>query len=281
MKKLAVLVLGCASGHYVDLTDAIRRTWGRKKLDQIDIFFVFGTVSGASESAALARWYGGDVPDIEDGSILANGDILITGCPDSIHVQEDCILHKRLIAFEYLVSGLGYDAIYTVCAASYVDQYELAAHVEGIGRPDFISGVAMIDTTGSAPFVSGASMLLSASVALELAANRAQVAAENRFGFRDDVAIGQWVARHMSDVPEEKLMHAIANGLPVPDGSPFLAAPGTTVDYVMAGNSRLRPRRGVFHYHFHSAKSDWMQEFHDRYFLHQTRRLWRDFPVPQ
>jgi len=281
MKKLAVLVLGCASAPYVDLVDAIRRSWGRKRLESIDVYYVFGTVTDAPETAALTRWFGGAVPQIEDGGIRAKGDVLVTGCPDSIHVQEDCILHKRLIAFDYLVSECGYDAIYTVCAASYVDQHELAAHVEDMRSEDYISGVTMIDSTGNAPFISGASMLLSASVAVELARNRAQVAAENGFGFRDDVAIGQWVSRHMGTSTQDAVMDAIRHGEPLPEGCLFDAQRDTTVDYVLAEADRFRPKRGVFHYHFHAAKPGGMEAFHERYFLHQTRRLWADFPAPE
>ena len=281
MKKLAVLVLGCASGPYVGLVDAIRRSWGRKRLEAIDVYYVFGTVTDRPETAALTRWFGGEVPKIEDGGIRANGDVLIAGCPDSIYVQEDCILHKRLIAFDYLVSERGYDAIYTVCAASYVDQHELAAHFGDMRSADYISGVAMIDSTGSAPFISGASMLLSGSVALELARNRAHVAAENSFGFRDDVAIGQWVSRHMGSSSQQEVMDAIRNGEPLPEGCLFDARRGTTVDYVLAEDDRFRPKRGVFHYHFHAAKPGGMEAFHERYFLHQTRRLFADFPAPE
>ena len=45
MPKIAILVLGCASGRYVELIDTIRRTWGQKQIANVDIYYVFGTVN--------------------------------------------------------------------------------------------------------------------------------------------------------------------------------------------------------------------------------------------
>ena len=280
MPKIAILVLGCASGRYVELIDTIRRTWGQKQIANVDIYYLFGTVNEAAAHTALTRWLRGEIPPLEDGGICDVDKVLVTGCPDSIYVQEDCILRKRLIAFDYLASERDYDFIHTVCAASYVDQYELVRHVDQVAGRSLVSGALRIDTSGRAPFVSGASMLLSADVARSLASHRKDVVRENQFGFHDDVAIGQWIAQHLSGVPMEEIMDAIINGRSLPQDSIFVSSSYTTIDYVMAEADRFRPRRNVFHYHFHSAKAQDMADFHERYFLHQTRSLWANFPEP-
>ena len=278
MPKIAILVLGCASGQYVGLVDTIRRTWGQKRVDDVDIYYLFGSVEDEAERAVLTRWLGGEIPLLVEGGICDVDKVLVAGCPDSIHVQEDCILHKRLIAFDYLVSERDYEFIYTVCAASYVDQYELVRHIAQLDNRRLLSGAVGIDTSGCAPFVSGASMLLSADVARSLAENRAEVANENQFGFRDDVAIGRWVSKHLSGVPMEAIIEAIRNNVKPPRESLFVSSPHTTVNFVRAEPDRIKPRSDVFHYHFHSAKAQEMEDFHNRYFLHQTRSLWAEFP---
>ena len=120
-------------------------------------------------------------------------------------------------------------------------------------------------------------MLLSADVARELARRRADIARKNDFGFRDDVAIGQWIAEYMSRAPMQEIIDALHNKHPLPPESFFRIASGTTVDFVRSHPEGMRPRRGVFHYHFHSAGAQNMADFHERYFLHQTRSLWGDF----
>ena len=111
------------------MVDTIRRTWGQKRVDHVDIYYLFGSVEDEAERAVLTRWLGGEIPLLEEGGICEVDKVLVVGCPDSIHVQEDCILHKRLIAFDYLVSERDYEFIYTVCAASHVDQYALVGHI--------------------------------------------------------------------------------------------------------------------------------------------------------
>ena len=277
MPKVAILVLGCASDPYVDLIDTIRRTWGQKQVAGVDIYYLFGTPNDEPAQAALAQFLDGHIPPVEDGGICDIDKLLITGCPDSIHVQEDCILHKRLIAFDYLASERDYDFVHTVCAASYVDQYELVRHIDQLDGQTVVSGAVGVDATGRAPYVGGASMLLSADVAGRLAKHRADIARENQFGFRDDVAIGQWIAEHMSRAPMQEIIDAIHNKQPLPSESLFRIASGTTIDFVRSHPDGMRPRREVFHYHFHSAGAQDMADFHERYFLHQTRSLWGDF----
>ena len=56
--------------------------------------------------------------------------MLIAGCADDMSEQEDCLLRKRLIAFHHLAADDRYDLIYSVCAASYVDQRALVRYAE-------------------------------------------------------------------------------------------------------------------------------------------------------
>lgn len=278
MANVAILVLGCALDPYPELIDTIRRTWGEKRVRGVDIYYVFGIPDEAPAQTALASLLARDIPTVEDGGIIDIDKVLIAGCPDSIRVQQDCILHKRLIAFDYLASKRCYDFVHTVCAASYIDQYELVRHIEGLDSDGpLVSGAVGIDATGQAPYVSGASMLLSADVVKCLAENRADIVGSNAFGFRDDVALGQWIAEHVSSVEKEEIMEAIRTARSLPPGSIFTIAWDTSVDFVLADANDIRPQRGVFHYHFHSDRADWMANLHERYFLHQTRSLWSDF----
>ncbi len=277
MRKIAILVLGCASDPYVGLIDTIRRSWGRKRVEGVDIFYVFGLPNGAQERAALMRWYGGELSNVAEGGIHRDRDLLLTGCADNIRVQEDCILHKRLIAFRYLASEYRYDFIYTTCAASYVDQYELAYQVAGLRGEKLVAGAVGIDSTRTTPYVSGASMLLTADVARYLGEHRSEIAAANRFGFRDDVAIGFWLADHLAARPREATRDDIENRRPLPDDCVFYPT-HTSVDYVRAAADDLLPRQGIFHYHFHSAKARDIADFHDRYFLHQMRSFSEGLP---
>ena len=268
--RTAILVLGCATEPYVQTIDTIRNSWGSLRVPDVDIFYVYGVPRDVDACLALSRWIGGEIPFVEDDGICRVDDVLLAGCADLIAEQDDCLLRKRLIAFEYLASAGRYDFIYTVCATSYVDQRELIRHASAQRGALIICGPASIHEWDQAPFVSGASMLLSADVALSLGRRRGEIIAGNRFGFRDDVTIGHWAAMHLSEVPPEEIMSDIRSGRPFPENCIFVSAPGTSVDYVMASLDELRPRPGAYHYHFHSRKAHYMAEFHRRHFAHQT-----------
>ena len=80
VRKIATLVLGCASDPYVELIDTIRRTWGQKQVSGVDIYYLFGIPNEKPAQAALAQLLGGHVPPVEDGGVRDVDKLLITGC---------------------------------------------------------------------------------------------------------------------------------------------------------------------------------------------------------
>ena len=266
--RIAILVLGCASPPYDVMIETIRNTWGDVNVPGVDIFYLYGNPHDDHARTVLSRYVGSDLSPVADNEIRVINDVLIAGCADNFGQQHDCILRKRLIAFGYLSSARNYDLIYTVCATSYVDQYQLIRHANRLTPKRLISGALGIDPAGT-PFVSGASMLLSADLARKLSNDRLEIIEQNQFGSRDDVSIGHWIVTRMSNVPLETFAHDIRmQNLMTPDHI-FMSYPHTTVDYVMASAERHQSVADAFHYHFHSLKPGHMMGFHRRYFTYE------------
>lgn len=263
---LAILVLACASSPYDRTIHAIRMSWGSLNVPGLDIYYVYGNPGDDYARHVLSIQVGGRVPTVGDDGICQIEDVLIAGCADHRKHQTDCLLRKRLIAFDFLAGSRSYDRIYTVCATSYVDQPRLSEHASSFTRERFISGAVSLARDRSAPFVSGASMLLSGDLARELGRERGRIIEQNRFGFSDDVAIGHWVASHLSRVPLEAFVADIEARRPLTDEHLFVSRPGTTVNFVNAPPERQRPRPEAFHYHFHSRRPKEMIQFHRRHY---------------
>ncbi len=265
--RIAVLVLACASSPHYQTVEAIRRTWGAQTLPQVDIFYLYGNPKDDEGRRVLSRYVGRTVPVVPDDVLHQVGDVLIAGCADDLSEQEDCILRKRLIAFHHLAADDRYDLIYNVCAASYVDQRALVRYAETLVPTRMVAGVVSIDPTRRAPFVSGASMILSVDVARELGYARKAIIEGNAFASRDDVAIGQWIATRVARVPLSTFIEDIERCRPLTADHVFVRYPQGTVGYVTAPVEEQRPLAQAFHYHFHSQRSDEMLEFHRRYFV--------------
>ncbi len=263
-QNIAIVVLGCASPPYDAMIDTIRITWADIKVPGIDIYYVYGNPDDDYSKNVLSRYTSGRLNPVQDDQILIINDILVAGCADHLRQQEDCILRKRLIAFGYLTTVLNVDLIYTVCATSYVDQKRLRQHTAQLPSKGMISGGVSINPK-EIPFVSGASMLLSADVARQLYEDRHEMIKQNRFGSRDDVTIGHWIVTRMSNVPLETFARDIREQNPMTPGHIFVSCPRTTVDYVMAPMIKHKPVTGAFHYHFHSRKPEDMINFHRNY----------------
>ena len=263
---LAILVLACAYPPYDRTVHAIRMTWGSLVVPGVDIYYVYGNPGDDHSRQVLSIAVGGEPPAVEDDGIHQIDDVLIAGCADRVEHQTDCLLRKRLIAFDHLAGALGYEKIHTVCATSYVDQQCLSEHAGSFTRKRFISGAVGLAQNRETPFVSGASMLLSGDLARELGRDRRRIVAQNRFGYRDDVTIGHWVADRLSRVPLEAFVADIETRRGLTDDHLFVARPETTVNLVQAPPERHRPRPGAFHYHFRSRKPEEMVRFHKRYF---------------
>ncbi len=265
-RKVAVLVLACVSPPYDRLIDTIRRTWGSHHTKSTSVYYVYGNPEAGDPSDELSRFVTEDLPRVDAGDMQQIGDVLIAGCADSINAQEDCLLQKRLIAFHHLCEQGDYDFVYTVCAASYVDLDKLRTYVDSMPRRGAAAGPVSIDPTATAPFVSGSSMLLTADVASALARDRDNIIRNNEFGFRDDVTIGQWIARNLSQVPIDRVVKDIQDGARMTREHVFISAPQTSAGFVLAPPEDQRPSAEAYHYHFHSRKPDHMEGFHDQFF---------------
>ncbi len=266
-QRIAIVVLGCVSPPYDETIDAIRRTWGAQPVPGVDIYYLYGNPHHDEGRRVLARYLAGGVPVVEDDGIAHVGDVLIVGCADHIDQQPDCLLRKRLRAFAYLSAQDTYDLIYTVCATSYVDQRALTRFTASLVAPRLVAGAVGI-AHATAPFVSGASMILSVAVARELGAHRRQIIAGNAFGHYDDVTMGLWIVQHLSEVPLDAFLEDIRSGRPLTDAHVFVTCGSRTVDYVMAPAGEHRPVPSAYHYHFHSEAGRDMLAFHQRFYPH-------------
>jgi hypothetical protein len=263
--RIAVVVLACASAPYDRTIDAIRRTWGEQRVPGVDIYYLYGNPLDEEGRRVLSRYLDGPLPTVEADAIYTSGDVLITGCADHIAEQEDCLLRKRLRAFDYLAATDRYDLIYTVCATSYVDQQQLTAYAGALTARRLIAGTIGLHAS-TAPFVSGASMILSVEMARALGASRQEIIDASTFGHCDDVAIGNWIATRVSSVPLTTFIADIEAGRPMTSEHVFVSCPDGTVDYVTVPAEDQHPVRDAFHYHFHSAKPEDMLAFHQQYY---------------
>jgi hypothetical protein len=277
-QRVAILVLACASHPYDRLISTVRRTWASRLLSGVDIYYVYGNPEPGPRAEVLSRYFAGDLPEVEPGAIHREGDILIAGCADTIDEQEDCLLRKRLTAFGYLSEQDEYDQIYTVCAASYVDLDHLRRYADSMPYRRTVSGRIGVDLTGTAPFISGASMLLTVDVARELSNNSEAIIDENQFGFRDDVTIGHWIASNLSKVPIDQVIKDVEEVSRFTRKHVFRPTEEREVDFVSTPQENQRPSPGAYHYHFHSKGSDQMVRFHARYFR-RTGKCAQEWPV--
>ena len=189
-------------------------------------------------------------------------------CADSISQQEDCLLRKRLAAFGYLAREHRYDFIYNVCATSYVDQEALLRYIEGIRPQKAYQGPLGVCQYSGIPYVSGASMLLSAEVAEAMASQRQSIIEENKLGYGDDATIGTWVARNLSNSSLPDIIANIHKGLPATSDSTFVLPNrnGASINLVMSPVEMHQPKKGAYHYQFHSNTSKHMLHFHEHFF---------------
>jgi hypothetical protein len=231
----------------------------------LDIYYLYGNPHDEQGRRLLSRYVGASVPVVEDDAICEMRDVLIAGCADNVMQQDDCVLRKRLRAFAYLSSQDRYDLIYTVCATSYVDQHQLALYADSLVPGRWVAGAIGIDTSSRAPFVSGASMILSVDLARELGAHRNEIIEGNLFGQCDDVAVGHWIATRMSRVGLATFMEDVRKDRAMTADHHFVSCPEGTVDYVMVPPRDHRRVQNAFHYHFHSETANDMVQFHQRF----------------
>ena len=270
--KTAILVLGCLETVYDQCIQTIRRTWGASSVDGTDIFYVYGAQNeGAdAELVDIEKLIGRARPQLQDYEAWVSGDIILCGAADVYSGQPDCILRKRLIAFDYLTQQQRYDYIYTVCAGSYVDVEALQAYVRSIPAKGIYHGSLGVYEPGGSPFVSGASLLMSKDVAEDLARNKIKIISTNYDLAPDDVVIGRWVAVNHCAESTAEICARIGAGERATDNQTFVLPLGRSMeDFVWAPVHSQVPQDRVYHYHFHSARMWEMDDFHSRFFARQ------------
>ncbi|MBT4523075.1 MAG: hypothetical protein HOC23_23985 [Halieaceae bacterium] len=262
-KHIAIVVLACASPPYDKMLDAIRTTWGAVEVPGVEVFYVYGKPHDDQAEAVLARAMGLDkVPRVEPGEVYRKGRVILAGCADLKQDQEDCLLRKRLIAFEHLLLDDKIDLIYTVCATSYIDQSQLIAATAGLRSNNLFYGPLGVFPDSGTPWISGASMLLSRDLVQRLVDDSATIIKQNQFGWRDDVTLGHWIATQYSGVPLSELVAGYDRRSVSDPEQVFFGAWHQSEDFVITPRENHQPRSGVYHYHFHSHRPGDLVHFH-------------------
>lgn len=273
-RRVAILVLGCLMTVYQRCIRGIRATWGATARPNVDVFYVYGGqwAPTSEEMADISQVIGQPAPALPDGAVWVDGDIILCGATDVRDGQPDCILRKRLIAFDHLANRRGYDFVYTVCATSYVDVDRLARYVAGLPASGVYHGALHVHEETGYPFVSGASLLLSRDLARELADSAATILSRYPETLPDDVVIGHFLAsRHAAAAPAE-IARRIGAGLQATDNQTFVMPFGDgSTDFVMAPAFTHVPNDRGYHYHFNSRRVWEMENFHRRFFSARSR----------
>ncbi len=267
-KRVAVVVLGCLMPVYESAIDTIRKTWASRKHPNIDVYYVYGAhIQNQQEQSVIEKYTRQPTMPLSAFEVSQYGDVILCGCADAIQLQSDCLLRKRLIAFDYLTANFDYQYIYTVCASSYVDQPELASYVESLeGQYVFHGPVGVCEITGR-PYVSGASMLFSTELIRELVKNKFQIIEDNEFNYADDVAIGSWIAEHISEESSDNIVRHIRSGQPATKDDTFVNPRNFgMINYVDIDVEDQRVVQNAYHYHFKADDMEQMFGF-DRHFL--------------
>lgn len=267
--RIAILVLGCLLTVYDRCIKTIRATWGSQSVDNVDIFYVYGAqhATTSDEIVAIEDLIGQAPPQLQDFEVWASDDVILCGATDVREGQENCILRKRLIAFDYLANKQGYDFIYTVCATSYVDVERLRQYVRTLPFTGVYHGPLAVDGAGGYPFVSGASLLLSKDIAADLANHATTIILTYPESLPDDVVFGHWIATKYANEPVAEISSRIASEQKPTNNETFVMPNGQAIiNFVVTPEYSHMPQEKAFHYHFHSRRMWEMENFHRRFF---------------
>ncbi len=234
---------------------------------------MYGAKSSAGEAlidlSQLLALHAAEPPRhaLTDGDVWVSGDVILCGAADVLHDQPDCILRKRLLAFDYLANERGYDFVYNVCASSYVDVAALERYVAGVPRSGVYHGAAVVHGASGFPFVSGASFLLSRDVAADLANSAERILATYPETMPDDVVLGHFIAGKYGGAPVADIARRIATAQRATANQTFVVPHGGgSMDFVTKPEFRQIPEEPNFHFHFHSGRMWEMENFHRRFF---------------
>ncbi len=247
---------------------AIRSTWGARPPVDVDVLYLYGRpISSGQEGIDLGPVIGRAEPDLDENETVRLGDVILCGTGDVYADQVDCILRKRLLAFAALAELDEYDFVYTVCASSYVDVYELRRYVRGLPATGVYHGPLGVCGFSGYPFVSGASLLLSKDMVAHLAGAADEIIATNAGRHADDVAMGRWIAEALCEESLSDICDRIAAGEPATLGQAFVLPNGRGMtNWVQPSPKDRTPHPHVYHYHFHSRRIGELERFHRRFF---------------
>jgi len=265
------LVLACRSPVYDQCINTIRRTWGGRSHNDVDIYYVYGGQGGTniSDLVSIESLIGHAKPELNDNEVWVGNDIILCGAADIIQEQQDCLLRKRLIAFNYLANEKKYDFIYTICASSYVDIDELKDYINNLSPSGVYHGpIGVCQSTGY-PFISGSSILLSQDMAARLADNADAIIAFNNGNYADDVTFGYWIAEMICNESVADICTSIKESKKVSKLDAFVLPynRGMT-NFVHVPEEKHLPSEQMYHYHFNAQRIWEMEAFHLRFFAH-------------
>jgi hypothetical protein len=157
--------------------------------------------------------------------------------------------------------------VYNVCASSYVDVDALQRYVCTLPATGVYHGPLGIHAPTGYPFVSGASILLSADIASGVSDDARAIHSTTTGALPDDVAIGHWIADRYCAEPAAEISRHIGAGRKATDNQTFVLPDGIgLIDYVWASVDSQVPRPRAYHYHFHASRMWEMEAFHRRFF---------------
>ncbi|MEM7563757.1 MAG: hypothetical protein AAF353_12005, partial [Pseudomonadota bacterium] len=261
-QRIAILVLGCLMPVYTAAMETMVQTWAGTSEADIDVFFILGAHTRSQTEQKTLDQIVGPQPSLNAFESRRVGNIILTGCADSIELQRDCLLRKRLIAFEHCRDSGDYDFVYTVCASSYVDQIQLRRYVQSIDDRMIFHGPAGVCEFTDRPYVSGASILMSMDLVNRIVDSKHDIIAENQNAYADDVALGWWVANHISQDSWETVRDRIKSGKPANDQTFRFPPDRVMVNYVGESIDHVKTVPEAFHYHFDVNHMESMTRLH-------------------
>ena len=105
-------------------------------------------------------------------------------------------------------------------------------------------------------------MLFSADLVRELVDNRYQIIEDNQSRYADDVAIGSWIAKHISEETLDGIVTHIRSGESATRDNTFVSPRNISmINYV---NTKIQDQRVVqnaYHYHFRADNIGQMVSF--------------------
>ena len=167
-KKLKVLILVWSADHngYKKMVDSIRKTWGSKPEDGIDILYYYGYREGYSKPPK--------------GDVFRKDDIVISGFEENIKN----IGRKTLLTFDYVLKNFDFDYVFRCCAGSYIDQKQLLKHISNAPKEKYYDGIE--GEYENVKYASGSGYFLSKDLVKLIVDSKEKW----NHDFPDDVAIG-------------------------------------------------------------------------------------------